>query len=59
LDCGGNPESFRGTPLSQAQNATLRRKLFIRPKAPSPLRSAGAVQDRAATADDKLFRLVF
>jgi hypothetical protein len=42
LDCGGKRSA---TPLSPARRFTLIRTVSIRLKAPSPLRSADAVQD--------------
>jgi outer membrane protein assembly factor BamB len=42
LDCGGKRSA---TPLSHARGLSFFRLLLARPKAPSPLRSAGAVQD--------------
>jgi len=50
LDCGGNPDSNRDTPLWRGRRPGLICLRSVRAKAPSPLRSAGAVQDAGATA---------
>ena len=42
LDCGGKSDA---TPLSHGQNVTESPGVLVRPKAPSPLRSAGALQN--------------
>jgi hypothetical protein len=43
LDCGGKRSA---TPLSHARKSFALRIFLVRPKAPSPLRSAGALQIR-------------
>jgi len=47
LDCGGKRSA---TPLSNGRGLGVVRERIARAKAPSPLRSAGAVQDAGAVA---------
>jgi hypothetical protein len=52
LDCGGKRSA---TPLSYARKLSFNRRPFVRPKAPSSLRFAGALQNLAA---ERRFKVV-
>jgi len=50
LDCGGKRSA---TPLSHTRSSSAKRRARARPKAPSPLRSAGALHDNLAPSANR------